>query len=127
MKGYEAMNKKELMYKRIEKHGEDLKRIFNLNDADPVKLCKQLKRLETKTAKVMVDYCNGVVDTAFIEEYRQGLTAKISKIIGKENIEKVYINQDPRGYALKLNSKESGLHNAYKDWGGYVILAPDFN
>ena len=36
---------KYIMYKRIEKHGDNLKSIFNL-DVDSVKLCKQLFRLE---------------------------------------------------------------------------------
>ena len=56
-------NKKELLYSRITKHGQDLKRVFNLDPTtDPVKLCKKLLRLENKAHKLATDYCNGDVD-----------------------------------------------------------------
>ena len=55
------MNKKEELYSKIIKHGQNLKAVFNLdNDIDPVKLCKRLLRLETKAHKLAEDFCNGV-------------------------------------------------------------------
>jgi len=41
------MNKKQIMYNKIQKHGDNLKAIFNL-DIDSIKLCKQLLSLEIK-------------------------------------------------------------------------------
>jgi len=41
----------------------------------------------------------------------------------------VFINGDPRGYALKINDKyvrENQLR-IYSDMGGYGIIAPEFN
>ena len=56
-------NKKEILYSRITRHGQNLKAMFNLDqDIDPVKLCKRLLRLETKAHKLAEDFCNGVID-----------------------------------------------------------------
>jgi predicted adenine nucleotide alpha hydrolase (AANH) superfamily ATPase len=49
-------NKKELLYSRITRHGQNLKAMFNLDrDIDPVKLCKRLLRLETKAHRLAVE------------------------------------------------------------------------
>ncbi len=39
----------------------------------------------------------------------------------------VFINRDPRGYALKINDEWMTEHDAKleKDWGGYGLLAPE--
>jgi hypothetical protein len=55
------MNKKQIMYNKIQKHGNNLKTIFNLN-TDSVKLCKKLFRLENKAHRLAEDYCNGITD-----------------------------------------------------------------
>ena len=39
-------------------------------------------------------------------------------------LSELYINRDPRGYALKLNVPTERLE-MHQDWGGYYILAPD--
>ena len=46
------------MYNKIQKHGDNLKAIFNL-DIDSIKLCKQLLRLENKAHRLAEDGCNG--------------------------------------------------------------------
>ena len=76
----ETMNKKQLMYDRINKHGEDLKRIFKLDPSiDPVKLCKQLFRLENKAHRLAEDGCNGVIyDT---EPQAEEIVKKVCKIL----------------------------------------------
>ena len=40
----------------------------------------------------------------------------------------VFINRDPRGYALKIREiwMRNYSGNLHRDWGGYGILAPDF-
>ena len=129
------MNKKQLMYDRINKHGEDLKRIFKLDpNIDPVKLCKQLFRLENKAHKLAEDGCNGVIyDT---EPQAEKILKKVCKILNIDRsidhqYEKIFFNGDPRGYALKFTSRYSRYLrscniNIYQDWGGYGIIAPDF-
>ena len=45
-------------------------------------------------------------------------------------MKKVFINGDPRGYALKIDDKyQDRLHKVgiHRDWGGYGIIAPDFS
>jgi len=118
--------KKQRMYERIEKHGQTIVNYFGM-DIEPVALCKKLRRLEIKSNLVMVDYCNGDIDSDGVEDYTlKDLRPKLEKIFG-QGISSIYINHDPRGYTLKLNEIESKRVNGYKDWGGYFILAPDFS
>ena len=123
MKG-KTMTKKEKkahVYKMIEKHGDNLKAIFNI-DEDSVKLCKRLFRLENKAHKLATDYCNGDFQ-GDIETESNKIVDKAKKIL-KTN--EIFFNGDARGYALKFNeefSKDKYIHN---DLGGYGIVAPDF-
>lgn len=46
--------------------------------------------------------------------------------VNKEKfLEELYINRDPRGYALKLDVSSSNQLEMHRDFGGYYILAPD--
>lgn len=40
----------------------------------------------------------------------------------------VFLNRDPRGYSLKIPDEYVSEHelDIHRDWGGYGILAPDF-
>ncbi|MEN6420376.1 MAG: hypothetical protein ABFD76_00390 [Smithella sp.] len=140
------MNKHERMMQQIEKHGEDLKRIFNLTD-DPIKICKKLKSLELKANRAATCLCNtntldrleltrqeeqvGNVKQATEDEqdaFFNAILVKVNKILNfkAQNIP-VFINHDPRGYALKIKSEYVKDLQIYKDWGGYGILAPEFD
>ena len=72
------MNKKQMMYDKIQKHGDNLKAIFNL-DIDSVKLCKQLFRLENKAHRLAEDYCNGITDNIDSETIK--IIDKVKKIL----------------------------------------------
>jgi hypothetical protein len=41
----------------------------------------------------------------------------------------VFVNLDPRGYALKIDEAWMRKHNPAlsRDWGGYGLLAPEIN
>ena len=125
------MNKKQLMYDRINAHGQQLKSIFKLDpNIDPVKLCKQLFRLENKAHRLAEDGCNGVIyDT---EPQAEEIVKKVCKILNiPYESDRVFFNGDPRGYALKFTSRYSRYLrscniNIHQDWGGYGIIAPDF-
>jgi hypothetical protein len=124
------MNKHAKMYEQIEAHGEKLKRIFKLSGViDPIKLCKQLRRLEIKAHKISTDWCNGEngVTTENIEFKVAPISRALSKIIGCDNSNLVKFNGDARGYALKLPEDISRNHNLFRDMGGNGILAPDFS
>jgi len=121
-----TMNQQEkyIMNQRIQKHGDSLKTIFNLN-IDSVKLSKQLFRLENKAHKLATDYCNGVVDGDSTEIESQKILSKVAKLLNT-NTFNMFFNFDARGYALKFFQDFSKDKPIHKDWGGYGIIAPDF-
>jgi len=118
---------------QITKHGENLNAIFNTG-LDPVTLCKKLRRLENKANKLATDYCNGDngIDSENWEQKCKPILTAVFKILNRQgNFGKipVYINRDARGYALKISDKDMRAKKLtlYSDWGGYGILAPEFN
>ena len=119
--------KKELLYSRITKHGQDLKRVFNLDHTtDPVKLCKKLLRLENKAHRLATDYCNGDVDQIEFDTQGNKILTKVETIL--KDKKHLLLNGDARGYALKIDDGFIRVNNLsiYRDWGGYGIIAPDF-
>lgn len=138
-----TINKREKMYQRIQEHGENLNAIFNTG-IDPIALCKKLFRIERKAAHVSTCLCN--TNTMHLlelnrftgydvkqsseddqDKFFDGIKKQVVKVLGKQAEDVVFINYDPRGYTLKLKSEFCEGKNIYKDWGGYGILAPDFN
>jgi Mg2+ and Co2+ transporter CorA len=119
----DKMNKREKMYQMIQKHGDNLKAIFNINE-DSVKLCKKLFRLENKAHRLATDYCNGDFQGNIKNESKK-IVDKAKKIL-KTN--EIFFNRDARGYALKIKDDFIRVNNLsiYRDWGGYGIIAPDF-
>ena len=128
------MNRKERMNDQIRVHGENLKRLFNV-DMDGDKLARKIHSLELKAHKLATDYCNGEngVDSENWEELSDAILAKVDKVLNfKRQGIPVFVNGDARGYALKIDdnfmrgylSKGGRLHT---DWGGYGILAPEFD
>lgn len=127
--------KQAVLYKRIEQHGNALLAAFpNATEKDPIKLCKKLLRLENKQARANVMLCNRDVDS--IESVTASTLKAVGKLLGITDVESVdcviWVNQDPRCYALKTTSefataqRDAGNHWFYCDVGGYGILAPMF-
>lgn len=141
------MNKHDRMYQQIDKHGADLNKIFK-TEFDNVKLCKKLHTLENKAHHAATCLCNAnTLDRLALtrQEERTGIRQateeeqdaffekilnSVDKILNfKAQGIPVFINHDPRGYALKIKDgyiRENSL-KIYQDWGGYGILAPDFD
>ena len=123
------MNKHDRMYIAIANNGNALIEFFNLPNQDPVVLSKKLFRLEYKAHGLAEDYCNGKIETEDWEGISDKILASLEKIIGKKNMNKVFFNGDPRGYALKIYDKyRDKIYKAgiTSDFGGYGIIAPDF-
>ena len=137
------MNKKQKMYDRIEKHGEDLNAIFKTG-IDNVALCKKLLRLERKAHHATTclfntntlnllelnQYTGYDVKQATEDEqdaFFDKIEASVIKILGEKAKGIVFINYDPRGYALKIRSEAVNNLKINKDLGGYGIIAPDFS
>jgi len=120
-------NKKELLYSKITKHGQDLKRVFNLDPTtDPVKLCKKLLRLENKAHRLATDFCNGDVDQIEFDTKGDKILKKVETIL--KDKKHLLLNGDARGYALKIDGDFLRINNLsiFRDWGGFGIVAPDF-
>jgi hypothetical protein len=120
--------KKERMYQNIERHGDNLNKIFN-TEYDNITLCKKLHKLERQAHKVATDYCNGDIDTEAWDSIADNIYDKLCKILGDKASDYCFLNGDCRGYALKIHDDIVRDNNyiIYRDWGGYGILSPDFN
>ena len=124
------MNKKltqqQAMYDRIERHGQRLNIIFH-TQYEPIALCKKLRLLEGKQDRANVDYCNGDMTAAQHGLITERTRSAVNNLLGPNGLDIIYINSDPRGYALKIDDatvREQNL-DIPRDWGGYGLLAPD--
>lgn len=95
---------------------------------------RTLKTLEHKAHHAAEMYCNGEIDEEYYEHRKFIITHAVKKLFGGTLPQGFFINGDPRGYALKINSgNEAGqVHHPeyipqglHKDWGDYGILAPE--
>lgn len=138
------MTKKERMYEQIERHGAKLNAIFNTG-IDNIKLCKKLHSLEVKAHRATTCLCNtNTIDllelnrfTGYdvkqvteeeMDRFFEAILDKVDKILNfrKQDIP-VFVNHDPRGYALKIKSSFMINNTLHCDFGGYGILAPEFD
>jgi len=125
--------KKQRQYEQIKAHGENLLAIFpNATEKDPVTLCKKLRRLEAKAQAIALRLCNGPEYPGGYDEVDAltgAILEKVNAILGNtgKNPVPIFVNRDPRGYALKID--DVWIHNKqariYSDWGGYGIIAPE--
>ena len=123
--------KHDRMHEQILEHGLKLNRLFRLNRPDPMTLCRQVHRLEVKAHRLAEDDCNGLIESEEKGERKENAILKsLNRILNfqAQNIP-VFFNGDPRGYALKIKPEWMKKHNAdlHCDWGGYGIIAPDFD
>lgn len=132
------MNAKQRQAERILQHGFELKRAFFADpydgDPGPITLCRMLHRLEVKATRVSEGYCNGTATEADMERMEKSVMKSLERIFGKEKVVEtgMFINTDPRGYALKVSEKWAKGYTdkggrLHRDWGGFGILAPEFD
>ena len=124
------MTKKQQQREAILQHGFKLIRVFNLPEGTgPTTLCKRVHRLEGEAHRLAENECNGTVTTEQVEKKEKSILKRLDAILNfrAQNIP-VFVNGDPRGYALKIDDgyvRDHGL-DIYRDWGGYGIIAPEF-
>ena len=136
------ITKKERRQQQLERHYqtlEQLARFCGVTEPNGKKISVNLLKLEHEAHKACEWYCNGV-DVFGVEFGEDRLDAVLEPI--KEKVLKLFggklpgffINQDPRGYALKIqddivrNYADAGVTpfiNIQRDWGGYGLLAPE--
>lgn len=113
--------KKQAMYDRIERHGRELLAIFpDATIQDPIQLCKRLRTIEASASKHAERRCNEDVPESEHERFETMTLNKLRKLLGSD---RVWLNGDPRGYALKIDLEPGEV--LHRDWGGYGIIAPD--
>ena len=116
------------MYAQIEQHGQNLLAIFpNCKERDSIKLCKKLRRYENKATVLTVAYCNGE-EPADFEQQITAIKKSVVNLLGSPSDGVLFVNYDPRGYALKIKANVMYLRDyvLYRDMGGFGIIAPDF-
>jgi hypothetical protein len=99
-----------------------------------LQIWRRLRKLEVKASRIATANCNGEAYEGERpktgEVWKMEIRSKIGQILGREigayKEHGIFINTDPRGYALKLDAVNSATvpDGMYTDWGGYGILAP---
>jgi len=114
---------------RMVDHGTRLLEIFpHALERDPVRLCKKLWRYECKASKNNEDHCNGIITIDVWEAVNNRILRDVNRLLQNTDVP-VFINGDPRGYALKISDAWMRRDNAdlCRDWGGYGVIAPDLS
>jgi hypothetical protein len=123
----ETLNAKERLALAIRTHGERLLAIFpSATERDPVELCRKLRRLEAKAQAIALRLCNGPEFEGGYDQVDalcEAIIAKVNTLLGPGPC--IFVNRDPRGYALKIRTEDARDLRIMKDWGGYGIIAPD--
>lgn len=101
---------------------------YQVNCTTPgLALWRQLRRIETWFTVHSTRYCNGTLDSEEFEKIKQQAYNRISKVFGSIP-DGVFLNSDPRGYALKLDNEKVSIPQGMEtDWGGYGILAAEID
>ena len=91
----------------VRAHGEDLKRIFPKCDLDPVELCRKLRKLEREGEALGLRLCNGPeLDEDEADRITERILDSVDKLLNfRASGVPVFVNRDPRGYALKIKSE----------------------
>jgi hypothetical protein len=131
----------------VTRHGNSLLAAFpEATEQNPVNLCRKLRRIEAKARRFAVDYCNGEMIESHWNAMSHHTLMRVRNLLGISDAKSkeigLFVNGDPRGYALKLNDLWTSQYNKsvfvgqpdggpclpiHTDWGGYGILAPDLN
>ena len=129
------MTKKQRQAEQILRHGLALKRIFNLPGANqagyigPVTLCKKLRRLENRAQRINLSVCTEEGYEPPADWDLKILRAADKLLHFVDSGIPVFLNHDPRGCALKIDSDYVRAHRLaiYTDWGGYGLIAPELD
>ncbi len=122
------MTNADSMYIAIEEHGRKLDTIFNTGLGN-IELCKKLRQLEVKASRFTTRACNTGEDVDAELDKILAKVHEVLKITDDGLSDEVFINRDPRGYALKIDDDymRCAGFDLHQDFGGYGILAPDYS
>ena len=114
----------------IRAHGLKLLAIFPAVEIDPLKLCRKLHRIEREAHRYAERLCTEDVSEAEQDAKEESIMRRVLALLGDPEKKRsatraVFLNRDPRGYALKIDSEIARDLDIPKDWGGYGLLAPE--
>jgi hypothetical protein len=104
-----------------ERHLAEIKSLGYIKDT-----MTSLIRAENQMHRTAERYCNGDITEEQNDWAERSITARIKGLFGGELPPGFFINGDPRGYALKIEQPNDKRLISFTDWGGYGILAPEF-
>ena len=120
------MNKRQRAREQILQNGFKLIRWAGLPEGTPpTTLSKMVRRVEVYAHNQAERSCSedvGDYDN-FHDKTVATVQRRLTTYLGKENAARVFVNFDPRGYALK--TEDDPRNDLHRDFGGYSILAPD--
>jgi len=90
----------------------------------PFEIWEKLCRLEQQAHHITTMECNGDIQPDIAEIKLSKIEAKVKALL--PNVRTLFINGDPRGYALKIKEEEAVELQMHRDWGGYGIIAPEY-
>src|SRR4051812_13269794 len=94
-----AQERREIMLKHRQRHIEQLQKLGYIYDK-----MNALKRLETYANRLQVMDCNGELTEEQAKEADNLILKRVKKLFGGKLPKGFFINGDPRGYTLKLDT-----------------------
>lgn len=121
------MNTKPHIERSRQEHHKALEAL-STNGTAGLQLWRKLRRIEGEATRATTAYCNGEITTDQCDAACRKALCAVVKVLGNHP-KGLWVNRDPRGYALKLDPDKGAVIPAgmHKDWGGYGILAPEIN
>lgn len=122
--------------RQLERHGKVLQKIFPVTkDMDPLDLMGRLYKIEKRAAAIGLRLCNGPDFKEGERERKEfAVMMALERVLGIKAHSRIFVNGDPRGYALKFSdnctrhwNENHPNHRLHSDWGGFGILCPEFN
>jgi hypothetical protein len=104
-------------------HIQNLSNLLGIDEIEAERIYAKLIRLE-KELQGVNEYEATYCTTEFTREQREFITKNAMELLAPVK-DRIIINRDPRGYAIKM-IPEKTPDNFTKDWGGFGILAPEF-
>lgn len=120
------------------KQGDGLRVLFpKAADHTGYALYVRVRVLEDEAHKLAEDQCNRPLPEGYVDRREASILKRLDAILGfKELRIPIFCNGDPRGHGLKIHDEwmrqkwptsSPERPPIHTDWGGYGILAPDYD
>lgn len=98
-------------------------------------LWRRLRKIERKASAAFTAQCNGETFAGQpyrsedeLDAFRCRIVAEVSKAFGGHPPAGLYLNSDPRGYAIQLDCDKTRIpEGLIRNWGGNGCLAAEIN